>query len=329
MGMRLGVVSPVYSVRRAQEVAVAAEKAGYWGVGVPDTAPKLYPGTYPIVTACLLRTSRVHVGPFVTNPVTRHWSVHTSTARALTEIGPGRFFLGLSTGDGAVHSVGLKPATWAEVERFVELFKSATYEEVPIFVATSGPRGAAAAGRVASDVVFSQGFDRTALLAAINRASHARSDEGIQAPLAKWTNVHVCVVPRGADLRSVRRYLRGRAYSHARYRFDVTFDDKNVPEEWHPILRERFARYDYSFHGSSASDNPNSRLFEDRPEIEDYLIDRSFVVGSLDDCVERLAKLALDVGLDGFWLGFQSPTPELDPLAQLLPVASALQALTS
>ncbi len=327
--MRLAVVSPVYSVRRAQQVAVAAERAGYWGVGVPDTAPRLYQGTYPIVTACLLSTSRVHVGPFVTNPVTRHWSIHTSNARALTELGPGRFFLGVSTGDGAVHSVGLKPATWSEVERFVELFKSGTSDDVPVFVATSGPRGANVAGRVASDAVFSQGFDRTALRTAISRASQARSEEGIQAPLRKWTNVQVCVVPRGADLRSVRAYLRGRAYGHARYRFDLTFDEKNVPEEWQPVLRERFAHYDYTFHGSSASDNPNSRLFEDRPDIEDYLIDRSFVVGSLDDCAERLAKLALDVGLDGFWLGFQSPTRELDPLAQLLPIASALQELTS
>ena len=89
-------------------------------MGVTDTAPAHYHAVYPAVTAALLRTDRILVGTYVTNPVTRHWSVHSATARGLNELAPSRFFLGIGTGDGAVHAVGLKPAKLADFEAYVE-----------------------------------------------------------------------------------------------------------------------------------------------------------------------------------------------------------------
>src|SRR5436305_464093 len=107
--MNFGLLTAAHRATHVVDVARAAEDAGFWGLAVPDTAPKLFQGTYPLVTASLLATSSIRVGPFVTNPVTHHWSVHAATARALDELAPARPFLGISTGDGAVSSVGLEP----------------------------------------------------------------------------------------------------------------------------------------------------------------------------------------------------------------------------
>jgi alkanesulfonate monooxygenase SsuD/methylene tetrahydromethanopterin reductase-like flavin-dependent oxidoreductase (luciferase family) len=93
--MRLGVVTIARRAGQIRVFAQAAEQAGYWGLGVSDTAPLIYPGAYPTITACLLATSTLRVGTYVTNPVSRHWSVHGSNARALDDLAPGRFFLGL------------------------------------------------------------------------------------------------------------------------------------------------------------------------------------------------------------------------------------------
>jgi alkanesulfonate monooxygenase SsuD/methylene tetrahydromethanopterin reductase-like flavin-dependent oxidoreductase (luciferase family) len=325
--MRIGVVTPVRSAREVREFAIAAEHLGFWGVGVPDTVPQLYQGAYPTITAGILATRRIRVGTFVTNVVTRHWSVHASNARALDDLDPGRFFLGISTGDGAVYSVGLKPSTWSDLETCIGILKSSMPSDVPIFIASSGPRGAEVVGRVATDALFSLGMDEIALRAAIERARHARSEAGISTELGIWTIEQVCVVPDGSDLNAVRADLRGVAYGPSRYRFASTFDEKNVPEDLQAILRERFSRYDHASHGLAGAENPNARLFEDRPEIERYLVDRALVIGSPEACAQRLQELASDVGLDGYWLSLVGSTSQPDPVAQLEPIAKALQPL--
>ena len=122
--MRLGVINLTHSSRAAVKFAQAAEAAGFWGVGIGDTVPERYQDTYVTAAACFAATERVHIGPTVTNTVTRHWSVLGATARTFGELYPGRFFAGVATGDGACHSVGLTPSTWAKLEEDVANVRS-------------------------------------------------------------------------------------------------------------------------------------------------------------------------------------------------------------
>ena len=94
--------------------AQAAERLGFWGFGVGD-GPFLHLDTYPVTTACMLETDHIRLGPFGTNTVTRHWTTHAASARTFAELTPGRFFIGVAVGDGAVRSVGLKPMKWADL----------------------------------------------------------------------------------------------------------------------------------------------------------------------------------------------------------------------
>ena len=93
-----------YSVADILEAGLAADSAEQELLfGIADS-PRLFAESYVSQQQVLASTSHVHVGPFATNPVTRHWSVHAGAQRSLEELYPGRLFFGLAAGDSAVHA---------------------------------------------------------------------------------------------------------------------------------------------------------------------------------------------------------------------------------
>src|SRR5215472_6363044 len=226
--VRLGAINLIRSSRESIRIAQAAEGAGFWGLGMGDTVPKLYQDTYVTAAACFAATERLRIGPTVTNTVTRHWSVLGATARTFGELYPGRFFAGVATGDGACHSVGLTPSTWAKLEEDVASVREWAPEEMDVHIAASGPRGAEAAGRVATDLILGTGLDVTALRMLSDRARAARSAAGIATPLRIWGFVTTYIAPDQAAAEAARMAQRGRAVGTARFSFSSTFEDKGV-----------------------------------------------------------------------------------------------------
>src|SRR5690606_40707014 len=89
---KIGFIWLPRSAREAVEIARRAEAGGFWGLGISDS-PVLYQEMYPVISACLLATDRLVVGSNVTNPVTRHWTIHASTHRTYDELHPGPDYL--------------------------------------------------------------------------------------------------------------------------------------------------------------------------------------------------------------------------------------------
>jgi alkanesulfonate monooxygenase SsuD/methylene tetrahydromethanopterin reductase-like flavin-dependent oxidoreductase (luciferase family) len=297
----INVVTGIFSSKQVVAFAQAAEAVGLNRVGVTDTAPRHYHAVYPAVTAALLGTKRISVGTYVTNPVTRHWSVQGATARGLDELAPGRFFLGIGTGDGAVHDVGLKPATLAHFESYVQAMRPLMPEAVDIHMVFSGPKGVEVAGRLATEVTIGTGLDAGALRTLAARARAARTAAGVTAPLRISTSVTVHIADSPTEVPALRRSVRAYANGVGRLAFDFSFEGKNVPEAYQPVLRAGLARYDHAYHGLPG-DHPNARLFEDHPEIQEYLLDRMVLVGTREQCARRLEQLIAEAGLDGIWL---------------------------
>jgi alkanesulfonate monooxygenase SsuD/methylene tetrahydromethanopterin reductase-like flavin-dependent oxidoreductase (luciferase family) len=298
--VQLGIVTTLPSTLAAVRLGKAADKLGFDRLGVSDTAPLLYHSCYPAVTALLLETERIQVGPYVTNPVSRHWSVHGATARAFEELAPGRFFLGIAAGDGAVHSVGLKPATLEEFRDYVVKLRSALATEVPIHMAFSGPKGVALAGALASEVTIGTGLDPVALRELAARARAARERARIAAPLRVWVPAPVYFAKSSTDS-AVRRLAAGMAVLAARFAFASSFECKNVPEAYQPIIRRALERYRFSHHAKDAA-NPNAGLFDEWPEVRDYIINRFAIIGTPEQCRERLETIVREAQLDGVWL---------------------------
>ncbi|MBD0736703.1 LLM class flavin-dependent oxidoreductase [Streptomyces sp. CBMA29] len=292
-----------------REVARRAELSGLWGLGVGDS-PR-YGELYSACTDALAVTDRLTVLTSVTNPVTRHESVHMSAARALRSHG-GRFGVGVGRGDSAVRTFGLMPAPLADVEHLLGHLRA----EVPgtyLLFAAAGPRAAEAAGRVADGLIAGTGRDLLAMDTLRRRAGAARTGAGRPGPVEVWGSVRLAVARDRSEVPALRRSMLPRAISASRFNFAGTFAGKNVPEEFQAVLRERYAAYDFAWHGSSGR-SPVAGLFEDRPDIEEYLLDRFAVVGTAEQCHQQIGALAPAV--DGLFLSilFENALEQLDLL---------------
>lgn len=297
------------------EVAQEADRHGFWGLGICDS-PVVYHEMYPLISACLERTRSLRVGTNVTNPVTRHWTVHAAALRTYEALYPGRFYLGIGSGDGAVHGVGLRPATVHELAGAVRDIVAAGPRSAAVQVAAGGPRTATQLGAVAPDVILGTGVDHVALRA-LGSAAAASADD---APRL-WGLAPVHVLAPGEDLGEVRGRMRAIVIPYARHAFDATFAHKNVPEEYHAPMRERFARYKFHQH-ASLEQSANANLFDDRPDIAEWLVDRIAVIGHPEEVRQQLEELATAAGLTGIHLVLVD-----NPVEQVRRVAAAVGSL--
>ena len=69
-------------------------------------------------------TSRVRLGPTVTNAFTRHPAVAASAIAAIDELSGGRAFLGIGSGDSAILNLGLRPARLASLHEYVQALRT-------------------------------------------------------------------------------------------------------------------------------------------------------------------------------------------------------------
>jgi alkanesulfonate monooxygenase SsuD/methylene tetrahydromethanopterin reductase-like flavin-dependent oxidoreductase (luciferase family) len=325
--MRLGVINLINSSKQSIKLAQACEDGGFWGLGQGDTVPKLYQDTYVTATACFQATKTLHMGPTVTNTVTRHWSVLGATARTFEELFPGRFFAGIATGDGACHSVGLHPAKWSKIEEDVANILTFS-PNTPIQIAASGPRGCEAAGRVASDLILGTGLDVESLRILSARARAARKAAGITEPLRIWGFINTYVAPTKEAGLAARIETRGRDLGNTRFAFSSTFEDKAVPEKWQAVLKERLKNYNFISHGV-LKNNVNAPMFDDMPELQEYLSDRFQLIGTAEECAEKLKRVAEEAELDGCWFALPSMTPDEDVIARVRTTAEAFKSLMS
>ena len=123
------------------------------------------------LTACALGTSKIRLGPGVTVPHTLHLSVTASAIATLHDLAGDRLVLGIGTGGSSAETMGLsvqRAARIATLETMVQGIRSlitkgsARFDtgiegriawldsprRVPIYVAGSGPKMLAAAGRL-------------------------------------------------------------------------------------------------------------------------------------------------------------------------------------
>jgi alkanesulfonate monooxygenase SsuD/methylene tetrahydromethanopterin reductase-like flavin-dependent oxidoreductase (luciferase family) len=221
--VELGIVTTLASSTTAVRLARVADELGFDRFAVSDTQPLLYHAAYPALTAVLLQTKQIKAGPYVTNPVTRHWSIHGATARALEELAPGRFFLGIGTGDGAVHSVGLKPAKLSEFSDAIVQLRGVLPKQVPVHMAFSGPKGMAVAGKLADEVTVGVGLDVPALRELAGQARAARQKAGVTTPLKVWAPTPVYFADTAADVPALRTLAGGMVALAARFAFSVSF----------------------------------------------------------------------------------------------------------
>ena len=164
----------IYNAREPHETLKAVQLLDRAGLDMAGTYDSHFIWEEPWVFYSMwaTNTKRVRMGPFVTNPLTRHITVTASLAATLSSVaGDGRVFIGFGRGDSAVRTMGKKPASLGELEQSVGVLKSLTSGgktkidgtdvsfpwakyKVPVYVAAYGPKALEVAGRVGDGVIL-------------------------------------------------------------------------------------------------------------------------------------------------------------------------------
>jgi len=107
---------------RTVELARLAETHGFSHVWTFDSH-LLWQEPFVIYSAILAATRKVMVGPMVTNPATRDWTVIASLFATLNEMYGNRTICGIGRGDSAVRTLHGKPSNLATLRESIHVIR--------------------------------------------------------------------------------------------------------------------------------------------------------------------------------------------------------------
>jgi 5,10-methylenetetrahydromethanopterin reductase len=249
--------------------------------------------------ACAAATKRIKLGPGVTVPHTRHFSVTASAIATLQEMAEGRIVLGIGTGGSSAGTMGLsvqKVARVATLEAMVTSirdliqkrtmrFESGTEGRIawldrpapiPIYVAGSGPRMLAAAGRLGDGVIMYATTSPPILQAGLRCIGEGATRAGKRVAdmdIALWTPTSI-----GWDRGLARDHVRGRVASAMRHPLPVALsaEDEAVMER----LRANYNSFEHAIAGS-----------KHRELVPDRFIDLMALAGTPAEVVEQVRRI--------------------------------------
>lgn len=294
-------------VRRTEEIGVRA-------IGVPDSQAARYRECFVTLTHLFDNTERVHAGPLVTNPVTRHPAVMAAALASADEISGQRAFVCIGVGDSGVLNLGLRPAKLAALEAYVlalrELLTTGrtTYQgqvctvgcterPLPILIAANGPRTLRLAGRIADGVLIGSGLDASAKVLAAHVVEGAASAGRGPDEIEVW---HMARGALAEDRDDALALALPSLAGSANHIFRSTMEGKDVPEHVRTPLRQLQERINPAFKSIPGADNPNAQLVAELG-LTEFLADRLGIIGTEADAIDRLRHLR-EAGIDKIML---------------------------
>src|SRR5262245_10208060 len=297
MKFDVGIINnqPAADVARQAQLA---EALGFDTVWITDSH-LVCRELWTTLAACALATSKIKLGPGVTVPHTRHWSVTASAIATLEELAPGRIVLGIGTGGSSAETMGMsvqRAARVATLETMVASVRrlvaggSAPLDSggptrlawlpgprrVPIYVAGSGAGMLEAGGRVGDGGNMYPGVDPAILrsgLACIERGAVGRGGRLDDLEVVLWTPT---AVDKNRTL--ARDHVRGRVASAMRHPLPAALS----PEDEAAVRRVREA-YDSYQHATAASRH--------RELVPDRFVDLMALAGTTEEVREQVRRV--------------------------------------
>ena len=281
-------------VRGMESLAARVEALGFDGLVLTDSQ-NLSPDTYIALTLAARATSKLKLGPGVTNALTRHPAVTASAISSLQQVSEGRAVLGLGRGDSSLFNIGHKPVSPAVFEQYLEQVQAYLSGEeflqneypsrlrwlevadakVPLDVAATGPRIIAMGARLAERVSFSLGADEERIRWAIEHACAAATRPGLELGLY----LNVCVDDDVARAGEMVRAGVG-IFAHFTGMPGATRDHVKAGDQ---AVFDRLGNYDKPRHGSPDAAHAQALPLE--------FLQRFAVIGPAEHCIERLRQL--------------------------------------
>jgi len=294
---------------RVVELARTAETLGFSHVWTFDSH-LLWEEPFVIYSQILAATRKVIVGPMVTNPATRDWTVTASLFATLNEMFGNRTVCGIGRGDSAVRVLNGRPTTLETLRESIHVIRElangrevehngsvlrlpwGTSSRLECWVAAYGPKALALAGEVGDGFIL-QLADPDIAAWTISAVRAAAAGAGRDP-----ASIKICVAAPayvGTDwphMREQCRWFGGMVGNHVAdlvARYGAT-GSSGVPHALTDYIAGR-PGYDYNEHGQAG--NPHTAF------VPDDIVDRFCILGSAADHVARLKELA-SLGVDQF-----------------------------
>ncbi len=293
---------------RVVDLAARAETLGFSYAWTFDSHV-LWQEPYVVYSQILSATNRITVGPMVTNPGTRDWTVTASLFATLNDMFGNRTICGIGRGDSAMRVIGNKPNNLATLSESMKVIKhlaegcSVDYNgttqhfpwakpsELPVLMAAYGPKALKLCGEESDGFILQLADLQLAewMIAAVRAAA-----EGVG---RDPDSLHICVAAPayvGDDIAHQRdqcRWFGGMVGNHVADLVDrYGGDGAGVPTALTDYIKGREG-YDYSGHGKAGHDHTDF--------VPDEIIDRFCILGDEAAHIEKLQALR-DLGVDQF-----------------------------
>lgn len=296
MELGLSVIAD-FGLAEVRRIALAAERLGYSHLWLPDEGIQAH-DVWVTLGSLAAVTGRLHLGPGITNPYTRHPAVTANALRSLQEVSGGRGFLGLGAGGSltlqplglsAEHPLGRVAGALRDIR--------AANPGVPLWLGAKGPRLLELGAREADGILLS-GIPLPVLGEVVGRL---RNQARGRLALALYT--HVAFDQMALD----------RARAH------FTYQLVDMPAELRSLLGVPAAlsdtiRSELALRGQRAA----ARL------IPDEVLQHFVLSGSTEQIGARLHQLAAEHGLDQFVLPVNRPEGAISLLTKVASLAKLI-----
>jgi alkanesulfonate monooxygenase SsuD/methylene tetrahydromethanopterin reductase-like flavin-dependent oxidoreductase (luciferase family) len=293
--MQVGFFFWPYTPELVRRMAEAAERYGYDMIGIADT-PGNAMDPWVATTMVAEATSRVRIALCVTNLASRHPAVSAAAISSIDLIAPGRCVLGLGAGHSGTKNLGIASTRTADLEGGVRLVKEllsgrpAGAAHVPwapgrakVFLAGSGPKALAAAGRSADGAFVNFGIAAENLAQSEGAVAASAAAAGrASGEVETW---QIAALDCNEDGAAARQKV-GAILAFMAAGYILQSDDlarRGVPAELHGAIRELRRRY------STRPGDADAALVAELG-LTDYLSRRFAVCGTPAECLAQLER---------------------------------------
>jgi len=292
---------------RVVQLAQLAEAHGFSNVWTFDSH-LLWQEPYVVHSQILERTRRVKVGPFVTNPATRDWTVTASVFATLNEMYGNRTVCGIGRGDSAVRVTNGKPTTLAELREAIHVIRElansrsvdhqdatlrfpwSTGSQLEVWVAAYGPQALRLTGEVGDGYIL-QLADIDIAAWMIRTVREAAEDAGRDPDSITFcVSAPMMITDDLQHARAQNRWFGGMVGNHVADIVGRYGASGAVPKALTDYI-ERRDGYDYNSHGKAGNDHVDF--------VPDEIVDRFCVLGTAEDHIAKLQALKA-IGVDHF-----------------------------
>jgi probable F420-dependent oxidoreductase len=292
---------------RTVQLAKLAEEHGFSHFWTFDSH-LLWQEPYVIYSRILAETHKIMVGPMVTNPATRDWTVTASVYATLNEMYGNRTICGIGRGDSAVRVMNSEPTTLKTLRESIhvirELANSRSVEyndttlqfpwsqgsKLDVWVAAYGPLALKLAGEVGDGFILQMADLDVAewMIKTVRNAAEAAGRDPMSVKFCVAAPMNI-----GDDWTHMRdqcRWFGGMVGNHVADIVAKYGTDGAVPKALTDYIAGRQS-YDYNEHGRAGNSHAEF--------VPDEIVERFCLLGPASDHIEKLNALK-ELGVDQF-----------------------------